>query len=875
MSASQLKSIQEWASSPTPDSARLLIRTYHESEWRSSRLEVIRALGRFSDSRSLQFLVEVIKGNLDLAEQELAILSLSRQKTRGARYFLKFFYPVAPETLRPAVAYALGQAQVFSMSDELLKSFQVALAKQDVIWLKNIILSLGELKVFHALPRLRQLIEGGVVQTQEIQLSVLFAIGRLERDPQQLIRYENLFLDDSLLWQVYQSVLTQVQIRSQFKLEDYLSKIFEGDKPHPVLPLELKAFDPSDVQLGLSLFDQGNYWKRYLLCLKALSASLQNEILLKFNFQDEEWSDFFYLLADSVELDHSATLMEGLAKSIPSISGNLEVRLSYLSAFLQNVNWEKEAEKFLQSSEGNLGIRFLNLWSEWAIVESEKQIQGQIRTFLKFKLSDSVFARLLRACVELGVDDKSIHEQLIPRFQSLEIRSTLLLYAETFHLKELLPTIRELSPRELEKLGVRILSFVESIFISKKINPTTEGIDKILGQFEKDSNPEHQVGLLRVLRHLTLPAFEPYVISSLKSTSYPVELNAVIALKSYKGSRPASEALVDKLQSTSDIIQGRALDALCKHSTLVAKRGVMDFLAHHLEDEQVVDKIYRDFDPEKKGGAEFFTNLVDILKKNPDHPQWEKLVSLRDRLQGAVEAGESSATDSNPELVELDARLELAIPKFKSLDPTTKLALRAAEQPFLQTGLAENLPIDKAPTVLEYCKALDLILERHLGQKHLFPKLDRELHDFQTLWHRVGFGEDYPQADRVMTLLGLKGKITPEHFPLHKAKMMCGTFFNGKIVQDRFKIFDGLRAWAVIFLVFARKIPLQTGAVGPILKLTNGTDEKCILIAKKLMSLQDLRNPAAHRQTYNDLNSVKAVRNEAVELTNTILELVL
>lgn len=297
-------------------------------------------------------------------------------------------------------------------------------------------------------------------------------------------------------------------------------------------------------------------------------------------------------------------------------------------------------------------------------------------------------------------------------------------------------------------------------------------------------------------------------------------------------------------------------------------------MKEHLNDEEVVDKVYRSFDKDGKGGEEYAQGLNQILSANPDHPQWEKLVSLRDRVSTQSSKETVMSMNTSPELEAIDERLKAAIPKFDQLDLTTKLALRAAEQPFLQVGEGENLPIDKAPTVLEYCKALDLILERHLGQKYLFPKLDRELHDFQTLWHRVGFGEDYPQSERVMTFLGLKGKITPENFPLHKAKMMCGTFFNGKILQDRFKIFDGLRAWAVIFLVFSRKINLTTGAVGPLLKLPGLSDEVCISVAKRLMMLQDLRNPAAHRQTYNDLASVKTVRNESVELINILMELI-
>ena len=86
----------------------------------------------------------------------------------------------------------------------------------------------------------------------------------------------------------------------------------------------------------------------------------------------------------------------------------------------------------------------------------------------------------------------------------------------------------------------------------------------------------------------------------------------------------------------------------------------------------------------------------------------------------------------------------------------------------------------------------------------------------------------------------------------------------------------------MIFLIFTRKIPLTTGAVGPLLKLGSGDEkameklnDQCVSIAKRLMLLQDLRNPAAHRQTYTDLSSVIHVRNEAIELVNTVLTLVL
>jgi hypothetical protein len=386
-----------------------------------------------------------------------------------------------------------------------------------------------------------------------------------------------------------------------------------------------------------------------------------------------------------------------------------------------------------------------------------------------------------------------------------------------------------------------------------------------------EGSPEVRIAVLRVLRRLSIPELEGFAIESAKSSDLRIRLNAVIALRGYSKSRAAAECLIEALSDPEERVRGRALDSILANTTLLAKRGALEVLKNLIKDDFVVDKFYRDFDPEKKGGQEWHDTVSILCKEHPDHPQWEKITALRERLKPASSpAAHESRVDSSPEMKALDERLVAAIPGFESLDVTTKLALRAAEQPFLQGLDAEKLPIDKAPSVLEFCKALDLILEKHVGQKLLFPKFERELHDFQTHWHRVGFGEEYPQGDRVLGNLGLKGKISPESFPLDKAKLMCATFFNGKILQDRFKVFDGLRAWAVIFLIFARKLP-QIGAPAALLKLEGLSDEQCVQISKRLMQLQDLRNPAAHRQTYSDLNSIKVVRSESLELINLIL----
>jgi HEAT repeat protein len=853
--------------------SRALIRNYRESEWRSTRFEAIRNLGKFSDGRSFQFLVEIVENNQDLAEQELALLSLSQHRNRSAAAFIKKFRANCPDTLRAAVAYAVGQAQIYDLAPELLKDLIQAESKQDTLWLKNLVLSFGELKEFHAVPKLHQLLNAKHAIDSDLMIAVFLSLGRLERNLEAMKPYAARVSSEALLNQIYQSAVSQIQIRSQFKLEDYLTKIFESANPHPALPLELKAFEEEEVKVGLSLFPVEKYWERYLFAYRGLSHALRLELVPTI-FKAAPGASAFLTTAGNA---FAGLENPGFAKVCEKLCGDalndLELRLQFCDDFAEDVDFMAQSAFFLKKEvDAGLQIRFLNLWHEDALSQSDTTVKKEFGVFATHtELKDEAYARLIRAAAEQGVEVPEISSAFAKSFVNPALRPSLLVYAERFALAKSLDVIQALPKKEIEGLGVRILAVLESLAEKDRLANHRKFLVECLKIFESSKSADLLVGLLRVLRFSPLPEFEKFTVESAKHSDPLVELNAVIALKRYAQSREGSEVLAQKLESKVQAVRGRALDALCAHSTLLAKRSVLQFLALNLSDEEIVDKVYRSFDPENKGGDEFVQTLDKILKQNPDHPLWEKLLSLKERVAGSTTVeGAGSPVELSPEVTVLDARLKVLIPKFDSLDATTKFALRAAEQPFVQTD-AGRQSIDKAPTVLEYCKALDLILDKSLGQKHLFPKLDTALHDFQTLWHRVGFGEDYPQLDKVMNLLGLKGKISPELFPLHKSKMMCGTFFNGKILQDRFKIFDGLRAWAVIFLVFTRKIPLATGAVGPLLKMDGATDEQSITIAKKLMTLQDLRNPAAHRQTYTDLSIVENVRAEAVALINIIL----
>jgi hypothetical protein len=75
---------------------------------------------------------------------------------------------------------------------------------------------------------------------------------------------------------------------------------------------------------------------------------------------------------------------------------------------------------------------------------------------------------------------------------------------------------------------------------------------------------------------------------------------------------------------------------------------------------------------------------------------------------------------------------------------------------------------------------------------------------------------------------------------------------------------------AVMLLLFGRSIQ----GTKPVIPLKGATEDLIIHICKKLMLLQDLRNPAAHRQTMVKFMALDQARNEVFGLLSSIQKIV-
>ena len=300
-----------------------------------------------------------------------------------------------------------------------------------------------------------------------------------------------------------------------------------------------------------------------------------------------------------------------------------------------------------------------------------------------------------------------------------------------------------------------------------------------------------------------------------------------------------------------------------------AKRLIIDYLSENCEDLEICEKILRCFNAPDSPNDFFIKAIDEILERVPLHPLKDGFILLREKFTlnrntSALFGGTTKGVD----IQAIDRELSRNISGYEEFNESVKTALRSAELPYQHRELFDEF-VDKASSIVEYCKGVDLLLEQSLGKDLLFPKLERSLQEFQNTLHFVSLNEYNPSPEQVLQQLELGGHFSHQSLPLHKMTLVAQTILNGKIVYQQFKTLDGLRAWAVILLLFCRSFQGRKA----IIPLKGATDEQLVGLCKRLMELQDIRNPFAHRQTALKFLELDQIRKQVFSVLTLIHKL--
>ncbi|MBC7753833.1 MAG: hypothetical protein H7Z71_06315, partial [Moraxellaceae bacterium] len=325
------------------------------------------------------------------------------------------------------------------------------------------------------------------------------------------------------------------------------------------------------------------------------------------------------------------------------------------------------------------------------------------------------------------------------------------------------------------------------------------------------------------------------------------------------------DTLQPLLNNPSESVRGRTLDAILWNNSIRAKRIAVDFLKDNVDKIEACEKIIRHLSKTEVKTDYFYNTISTIVKNNPQHILIEAFQDLMIKLQSDLHEGSLKSIPSAADLVAIDKEILRKLPRFNEYDEAVKVSLRSAEVPFSKPELFDKF-VDKSVCILGFTKAIDIFLEKQFGKKILLPKLESRLHEFQNVIHILRLNEDHPDASRVVVALGLEKHFTAHSLPVHKMTLIGKGMLSSKIINEQFKILDGLRAWAIMFLLFTRKyIAVQKPLIA-----VQFDENVCVDLAKKLMWLQDLRNPVAHRHTLTQIDEIKEIRDECYRILNNL-----
>lgn len=854
------------------DSNRELIHIFNECQWRETKFQVIQVLATFPDHRALEFLIQLSCQTVDLPIAEAAIKSLGESKNKTAARFLNQYFKVGPQALKPSIVLALGRIPDGTLISDFIEALPKAYQQQEYMLVKNLILTLGELKAQRAQPFLLEIAKNK--QHRDLALSAIVSLGKIARDPSILHELDTYFKKDSFEYQIFINTKNQIQFRSHWKMEDYIQKMIQTKTFHLSMYLELNQFSTEDVKAALDLLSEEKhfgllfellprlYFKELTGWYKQFVSQHKDEcpdLVLNSVFNCES-SDIkkavleYFNETDQLFYETQLTNADVIESVICQIFEDEKLPQENPHRFVQIVNSIYNQCLVLQANTKK--ILSIGKAIEQALMQNTHlanypHLVGRIYRLLgDIQYRSSKMTHL----IEESLFDSKLHDSAI--YYILRCPSDYFFNVVVGYIEKSQPIVKDMA-KNLNPFLRFFLTSLRNPFLEKKL-------ETFFSSCSEDSAT--QVLLLKLIQKFPVVSHKNKVLQSLLSSDELVQLHAIMALKSYKD-ETTTDQVVPLLKSASHSISGHALDLLLSLPGNRAKRVVIDYMAQNSDNIDVVAKIIRCFTP-PENETDYFVNVVaGILKKEPLHQLAEELEEFHDKLM-TVQRSFKTGINQIPtavDLVAIDSELEKIISNYRFYDEASKAALRSAEIPFRYPTLYDRF-VDKSSIVLGYSKAIDIILEKQLGRQFLFSRFENRIHEFQNTIHGLTLNEDYPNTEKVLRLSGLDKYFTAHSFPMHKAAALCQGIMSGKIINDHFKLLDGLRAWSILFMLFGRGYSVQPKPL-----FQSFEDESlCIQFCKKLIWLQEVRNPIAHRQTVVEFKTVEEARSEVFQILKLI-----
>ena len=916
-----------------PEMGRDLIDEYNDSAWREKRIEILHALHEYPQPRVIEFLIRTSLNQSDIPMAEAAIWALGKTKSPIAARFLIQFLETCEECIKPVVVVALGGLQFQCAAPSLLRLLPNAINQNAGLLTKNVLLTLAELRVQAVIPYLQQMAlqknDAHLAHSSMLGLgkvsrdsewfrknerwgfSDLFR-SQIYSTAKDQVNARQLWQLDELLQKVF--VRKKKQAKSKVTLlpgitSALMHEIFYelGCFPEETLFAALADFMTIENYSRLcAFFSKCNsqqiathfpsvfellvrFQERQKAVSSAKNKALLNRIILDtLNFFSHHIDDSFkqplLIIRGMFSLEDESLWniwIETLAVCLPDSLAELEsllhgdeiflatsgVQISFVNALVNTAIAAQSSPKKMRRTTRILE-RMLTEFSS----------QGRVGNLQSALRCVRAFAQLEQQCT---VADSFV----VQNIQQKECTSTCLFYLSKTRNPRTQEIVVPLFLKETSagaKIDLTNLKAMLHALTQQEISFSENGseavycaVAELCKQLKSDLQSELLCTALRFAAVFPHALFEPAVKKALSHKVDKVRIFGLLAAKSM-GEDSFLDHIVKNLSSGSEVIRGRSLDAMLALPGNGAKIAVVNYLEKSISNAEICEKVIRDFRVKDSPQNYFQLRFQKIIEQNPHHSHVDGFAQIIENIKlssssevkGSAQVISETMISSISQIIAIENHLLSKIVGYNELNAEIKTALRAAETPFFQPEIFNNL-VDKSASIIEYAKAIDIMLNEEFGKRHLFPSIERNLAKYQSAIHALGLNHDFPSYNLLMQNAGLGKLFSEDSLPMGKMATMSRYILNGRILFDKTKVFDGLRAWAVAFLLFCR--PLKTSSLGQsepkaLLLLNSFDDVQVQFFAKKLIDLQEARNPVAHRKTLVDFAGIDAARNAVYDL---------
>ncbi len=863
----RLGAINELAQSRQRDAGRVLTETFERCMWRSTKLAIIRALGPMRLLRTTEFLIDLASNRDDLAFAAEAILALGSSDDPLAGEFLLSILGERDHPLHRETAIALSQLLVFPCEDELSAMFDRPESELSPALRQYLILALGRRGHSTAWGRIKPHLTADSTASQEaggpVFNAAVVAAGMVGgKDALDTLHG----LDTRYRFFVHHLKLLsteRIELRLRRSVEDAVTALLSA-KEEPELQQALQF---------LREFPVAESWEAFKLLGHDLPPGTQVRVRVLLFDAERAADDLNYLIGHWGAVDwgwasglvrlheqQGAGAVDTLKKALPAdalCALFMRLRSAQSFAVLAAIVTDEQQRIETRTKAVNAVVAQAKMTLRGS--KTALEAAGLLLELFKSVESRELKGRIVRALGQVRHESDAFSMSLAAMLKDQSIDSASVYAA-----------LGRIGTDEAVRIILRRLSRVMNN--SAHVQEIGQALSALahIGKLPRGEDlplvpealwPTVLVPLLTLLASQGHQVYDSLILAGLAAPDFQTRILAIAAAK--HAPRPLLQAqLFAALNDPSASLVGRAVDSLCVAADLAGHRQLVAWAGEPGRPQGLVLKVMRSLTPTAADYAVLVRDLDRLILRGTNAFTNAEVragaTNLRDNLLlrrldlGSVDMPSKKAAVAHS----LDAALAECIDGYDQYNETVKTVLRNAELTFKHADLFDDR-VDKSTVVVEFVKSIDLLLQEKVGAPIFLDQQSDLMSRMQSRVVHLQLDDDSVPAAQLVKDLQCGLHFSADAFPAHKLAGLARAIISGKILREQYATIDGLRAWALILLVFARRFKFRQSAVEPLLATKNPFNPFVCELAFDLNQLQELRNQAAHRATM--LQSVKLV----------------